>query len=193
MTLPIDPIHDMKRPVYFMWSPLHETSDPHNVKHFVTAMVHNLEIQFDMFNCSITVIYCSFSSSMNSDEHDVTEEGETLGKGNACDVTDETRHIDSDVTENGHDETSLENKDKGSGRKGLGNGKGKAKGKSSMNNANIDKSAVKEEIDSEKEVKPGDFLCDERVTEQDTKNGKDSSSDKIVILCSKKSTSATNT
>ena len=52
---------------------------------------------------------------------------------------------------------------------------------------------MKEEIDSEKEVKPGDFLCDERVTEQDTKNSKDRSSDKIVILCSKKRTSAAST
>ena len=146
-----------------------------------------------MFNCSISVIYCSFSSSMISGECGVTEEGETLGKENACDVTDETTHIDSDVTENGCDKTSLENKDKGTGGKGLGKGNGKAKGKSSMNNAHKDKSAVKEEIDLEKEVKPGDFLHDERVTEQDTKNGKDSSSDEIVILCSKKRTSVAST
>ena len=146
-----------------------------------------------MFYCSITVIYCSFSSSMISDERDVTEEGETPGKGNTCDVTDETRHIDSDITENGRDETSLKNKDKGTGGKGLGKGNGKAKGKSSMNNAHKDPSAVKEELDSEKEVKPGDFLRDERITEQDTKNGKDSSSAEIVILCSKKRTSAAST
>ena len=69
---------------------------------------------------------------MISDECDVTEEGETPGKGNACDVTDETRHVDSDVTENGHDETSLENKDKGTGGKGLGKGNGKANGKKIM-------------------------------------------------------------
>ena len=130
---------------------------------------------------------------MISDEHDVTEEGETLGKGNTCDVTDEGRHQDSDVTENGHDETSLKKKDKGTGRKGLGKGNSKAKGKSSMNNAHKDPSAVKEEIDSEKKVKPGDFLPDERVTEQDTKNGKDSSSHEIIILCSKKRTSVAST
>ena len=120
---------------------------------------------------------------MISDECDVTEEGETLGKGN----------IDSDVTEIGHDETSLKNKDKGTGGKGLGKGNGKAKGKSSMINVHKDPSALKEEIDLEKEVKPGDFLGDERVTEKDTKNGKDSSSDEIFILCSKKRTSAAST
>ena len=48
---------------------------------------------------------------MISNERDVTEEGETPGKGNACDVTHETRHVDRDVTESGCDETSLENKD----------------------------------------------------------------------------------
>ena len=39
--LPINNVHDNKRPVHFMWSPLHETSDPHQVKHFVVAMVNN--------------------------------------------------------------------------------------------------------------------------------------------------------
>ena len=36
-----------------------------------------------------------------------------------------------------------------------------------MNNAHKDPIAVKEENDLEKEVKPGDFLHNERVTEQD--------------------------
>ena len=42
MILPIDSTHDIKRPVYFMWSPLHETSEPHNVGHYVSIMLHEL-------------------------------------------------------------------------------------------------------------------------------------------------------
>ena len=37
----INNIHDNKRSFHFMWSPLHETSDPLQVKHFVAAMVNN--------------------------------------------------------------------------------------------------------------------------------------------------------
>ena len=39
--LPISNVRDNKRPVHFMWSPLHETSVPHKVKYFVVAMVNN--------------------------------------------------------------------------------------------------------------------------------------------------------
>ena len=41
MILPIKDLNDSKRPVHFMWSPLHETSKPHRVLHFVVAMVIN--------------------------------------------------------------------------------------------------------------------------------------------------------
>ena len=39
--LPVDTSHDNKRPVHVMWTPLHANSKPHDVKHFVAAMVHN--------------------------------------------------------------------------------------------------------------------------------------------------------
>ena len=41
MILPIKDLNDSKRPVHFMWSPLHETSEPHRVLHFVAVMVIN--------------------------------------------------------------------------------------------------------------------------------------------------------
>ena len=52
MILPIKDLNDNKRPVHFMWSPLHETSKLHRVLHFVAAMVNNFTHN-NMFNYSI--------------------------------------------------------------------------------------------------------------------------------------------
>ena len=39
VVLPINPVHDIKRPVHIMWTPLSKSDKHHDVKHFVALLV----------------------------------------------------------------------------------------------------------------------------------------------------------